>query len=51
MSRLLEAGIVVNLGTEEKPRYLLDAGDKRVRILAKIYGPIHVLQTRPWAKD
>jgi hypothetical protein len=49
VSRLAKAGIVVNVGTEEKPRYLLDEGDKRVRILAKLYGPIRVAQsaTRP----
>ena len=40
VERLGSAGIVVNLGTPEKPRYSLDAGDKRVQILEKIYGPI-----------
>jgi hypothetical protein len=40
VERLSGAGIVVNRGTPEKPRYSLDAGDKRVQILEKIYGPI-----------
>ncbi len=40
VERLGRAGIVVNRGTPEKPRYSLDAGDKRVQILEKIYGTI-----------
>jgi hypothetical protein len=40
VERLGRAGIVANRGTPEKPRYSLDAGDKRVQILEKIYGPI-----------
>ncbi|MDA4134104.1 MAG: hypothetical protein OK441_00860 [Thaumarchaeota archaeon] len=40
MVRLGRAGIVVNRGTPQKPRYSLDAGDRRVEILKKIYGPI-----------
>ncbi len=36
---LSRAGMLVNLGTPEKPRYSLDGEDRRVRVLEKIYGP------------
>ena len=38
VERLGRAGIVVNRGTPEMPRYTLDAGDRRVLVLEKIYG-------------
>ena len=43
MERLGRAGIVVNRGTPEMPRYTLDAGDRRVLVLEKIYGPTRVV--------
>jgi hypothetical protein len=43
VERLGRAGIVVNRGTPEMPRYTLDAGDRRVLVLEKIYGPTRVV--------
>jgi hypothetical protein len=43
VERLGRAGIVVNRGTPEMPRYTLDAGNRRVLVLEKIYGPTRVV--------
>ena len=40
IERLASTGMVVNRGTTERPRYSLDRSDSRVRVLAKMYGPL-----------
>jgi hypothetical protein len=40
VDRLAKVGVLVNLGTAEKPRYSLDKGDKRVQILRRMYSSI-----------
>lgn len=41
VDRLAAFGIVVNLGSSDRPRYLLNDDDRRVQYLQKMYGPLH----------
>ena len=40
VDELERTGMLVNAGASDKPRYVLDRGDRRVEILGKIYGPV-----------
>jgi hypothetical protein len=40
VERMVRAGMLLNKGTTEKPRYSLDRGDRRVQVLQRMYGPV-----------
>ena len=39
IDRLMTTGMIMNLGTPERPRLVLNRDDGRVRILKRMYGP------------
>jgi hypothetical protein len=42
LERMESAGMIVNNGTTQKPRYSLDEGDRRVQMLQRMYGQVRL---------